>query len=565
MATDHPFQQLFETFGKLAKAHAEKVNLKAREAIKERLSVDLEKGGHCILLKAPRAGHGKTHLLTRLQRELGGSHEFIPIYPLGGSRIDALTVTDDILGSLLRSLPASGGLTVLDLVARSLFSSALQPLVRSGEVPCHDRDGALRALRTRPVETFDFHHPNAVTAHWALENFEQLGPRLSSELSEKNGLSFREVSFWVNALFVFASTPTDNRDRVRALMSTVSEGPLADGDSHGRVVTLLGLMTSMTRVVLVADELEGFSSDETAALRFASFICTLRQSVNRLDVIISINQDVWSSAFLPRLSAGLADRISEVVVELQPLERDEKIAILDSRLPGMGVRILNQLDGESIPSYARGLVRKAAEKFENGELQEKRGELLVLQGGPSPKRVDPPSPPAEFKPDSPKAPVKQDSDFGESVDFASPLDKPQAERVGPGIPTSPREESEAVFTAPASQTISRSAPVVSPGEFSELPEVEIPSAPVKEAPAEASDRIPDSGFQTAVPKESSTLQPEEGFVKEEVQPASVPQSQLAAEPQPVAEQPETTEEKQDAKSDRVDVLLREFRERYGKS
>ena len=65
-----------------------------------------------------RAGHGKTHLATRLQYELGGTHEFIPLHAVGGSRIDASTVLDDTLRRLVRPLPAAAGLTVMDLVVR---------------------------------------------------------------------------------------------------------------------------------------------------------------------------------------------------------------------------------------------------------------------------------------------------------------------------------------------------------------------------------------------------------------------------------------------------------------
>lgn len=359
MRSDHPFQTLFETFGKLPETHSDEVNREARETMKSWLKVPLENSGHCILLKAPRAGHGKTHLLTRLQYELGGSHEFIPLHAIGGSRIDAATVLDDTLRRLVRGLPAAGGLTVLDLVARRLFSASLQPLVNSGEVPCQDREGAINALRSRPIETFDFHHPGAVTAHWARDNFELLGPRLSLELSQVCGLSLREVSFWVDAMFRFSATPIDNPGRVRALAATVFEDPGAEAVAHERLVALLGLLTSLMRVVLVADEIEGFSSDETAALRFASFLGALRQSAERVDVVLSLNEDVWKSAFLPRLSGGLADRLSEVVVELEPLNRAGMIAIIESRSPGAGEKIVSEMEPDTIHTHARGIIKEA--------------------------------------------------------------------------------------------------------------------------------------------------------------------------------------------------------------
>ena len=356
MASEHPFQVLFETLGRVPVAHAEPVNRQAYEVLSEILAVPVEKSGRCILLRAPRAGHGKTHLLSRIQHQLGASHEFVPLQAAFGCRIDAASVTDDTLRRLVRQLPASGGLTALDLVSRRLFASALQPLVASGEVPCQDREGALTALRNRPIETFDFHHPNAVTAHWARENFEVLGQRLSLELAHRVNLPVGAVSFWVDVLFHFAAAPLESSNRVRILAEAAhGEG----GVGMERLEALLGLLTLLMRVVLVADDLEGFSTDETAALRLAAFLGSLRQSVERLDVILSLNRDIWESAFMLRLSGGLADRLSEVVVELEPLTETEMEALLDSRVPGLGRRVLERIDLGSSGTHARGLIRAA--------------------------------------------------------------------------------------------------------------------------------------------------------------------------------------------------------------
>jgi hypothetical protein len=359
MVEEHPFQLLFETFGRLTSPHADPVNFRAGEALAEALAVPLEHAGRCVLLKAPRAGHGKTHLLTRMQLRLGTTHEFIPLHAAQGSRIDARTVTDDALRRLVRPLSAAGGLCVLDLVVRRLFSEALQPLVRSGEVPCQDRDGALAALRDRPVETFDFHQPQAVTAQWARENFGVLGPRLALELAQRIGLSPRETGFWVEALFRFASAPLDQPGRAATLVEAALPDSAGEGVLMERLGGLLGMLTLLGRVVLVADELEGFSTDENSALRLAAFIATLRQSVDRLDVVLSLNQDIWETAFLPRLSGGLADRVSEVMIDLDPLGPNEMVALLNSRAPGLGGEVLEHLEIGSMEHHARGLLRSA--------------------------------------------------------------------------------------------------------------------------------------------------------------------------------------------------------------
>lgn len=531
MSGEHPFQQLFETFGKLPAAHSDSVNGEAREALKGLLMAGADKPGRCILLKAPRAGHGKTHLLTRLQHELGGSHEFIPLHATGGSRIDAVTALDDTLRRLVRALPAAGGLTLFDLVVRRLFSSALQPLVNSGEVPCQDREGALAALRNRPIETFDFHHPAAVTAHWARENFELLGPRLALELSQRNGLPLREISFWVETMFRFAATPIDNPGRARALAATVFDSPSAEAAAHERLIALLGLLGSLMRVVLVADELEGFSADEAAALRFASFIGSLRQSVERADVILSVNQDIWESAFLPRLSGGLADRLSEITVELEPLDRAGMLAIIESRSPGMGEEILAVMGHGGLPSHARGIVRKA-------------GESWGLE--PKPVAVETQLQPVSFSP-----PILQP----EPVIFIEPEPAPtEPEAV---LQYQPPAAPETTFTPPPAD------PLETPTRFSPEAAIAAFNAAVQ----------PETGFMPPVAEETflppAPPQPAPAFVP----PAYIPpvdspfivDTGAESAVQAFKANPDDVEETGGAVStDRVDDLLRQFRERYGK-
>lgn len=628
MSNDHPFQHLFETFGKLPRAHAESVNREAREKMKGWLNVPLGDAGHCILLRAPRAGHGKTHLLTRLQYELGGSHEFVPLHAVGGSRIDATTVLDNTLRRLLRSLPAAGGLTVLDLVARRLFSASLQPLVNSGEVPCQDREGAINALRSRPVETFDFHHPGAVTAHWARDNFELLCPRLSLELAKNNGLALREVTFWVEAMFRFSTTPLDNPGRANALTSAVFDGSNAETVYHERLVALLGLLTSLMRVVLVADEIEGFSSDEAAALRFASFIGSLRQSAERVDIILSVNSDVWESAFVPRLSGGLSDRLSEVVVELDALDEAGMIAILESRSPGNGEQLYRKM--QDAPTYARGLLKAAGEVDGREETPEatamrvpeakpvehgvekqdssttERTVGSIFEKAPEVTPEATPEPPV-YSENTPTATpsadfaIEADPGFDPESGFCTPPDTPEKPRDSAGaavIASQPffsnhptAEEAHGIEQTPVEQPSSWPSPEVSefsaaPAQVTEIEPKEQESMPESQ-PSPIEKEAPQASFaEAASPSEemhSAEQAPGFAFQAAPIQTENdnapfqaTPFPEPEARPQPSAFQavpPVTAPEKQspqdagpdpDPSTDRVDDLLRQFRQRYGK-
>lgn len=577
MANEHPFQILFETLGRVPTAHAESVNRQAYEILSGILTVPVEKVGRCILLRAPRAGHGKTHLLSRIQHQLGASHEFVSLQSAFGCRIDAASVTDDTLRRLVRQLPASGGLTVLDLVTRRLFASALQPLVASGEVPCQDREGALNALRMRPIETFDFNHPNAVTAHWARENFEVLGQRLSLELAQRSDLPVSGISFWVNALFQFASAPLESSNRVRVLAESVHTG---SGVEMERLEALLGLVTLLMRVVLVADDLEGFSTDETAALRLAAFLGSLRQSVERLDVILSLNQDIWQNAFMPRLSGGLADRLSEVVVELEPLTELEMEALLNSRVPGLGRRILDRMDVDAAGTHARGLIRAAGIAWLKA---------TAMDSAPAVPQVAPMETPVAVAP-PPVIPVIAPQPIAEPPVFAAyePVKSPEPVMEWPA----PVVRSPAAVEI-AAEPLAYQPPLESPFQSSDSPSfaeprVGSPPAPEWQEPSEgftANINISPPAYEWSPPVQvepppanfvTPVDPPFQEFAQQTISdptptfsppplanpPPYHPVSEpiFNSPPTPSAVPPPPTPEE----TDRVDDLLRQFRERYGR-
>ncbi|MES2475399.1 MAG: hypothetical protein V4640_06440 [Verrucomicrobiota bacterium] len=610
MAHDHPFQHLFESLTRPPVAHAELVNRRAYEEMAALLAVPTESSGRCILLRANRAGHGKTHLLSRLRHFLGTSHEFIPLHAAAGCRIDAGTVLDDTLRGLLRQLPASGGMTVLDLVTRRLFASALQPLVGSGEVPCQDREGALAALRMRPVETFDFHHPNAVTAHWARENFEILGQRLSQELAQRCGLPMRGIAFWVDALFTFASSPLDHSGRVTTLVDQVNRG--TEGEME-RLEALLGLVGQLVRVVLVADDVEGFSSEEAAALRFAAFIATLREAVDRLDVILSINRDIWESAFLPRLSDGLADRLSEVVVELEPLKPVEMLALLESRTPGLGEQVLERIDLGTSGTHARGLIRAAGVVWMQATAQpavlpEPPAPPLaraIPEPEPRPSILPPPAPQVTANPVMESAVVWPDPAFSPPPPPVAFEPAPYENPIAPAEPVvsaeswsspAPSESvvSESGFLAadplPPVETSSPN-PILSPGshdsgnapEYSpQIPEAQAESPsfvpeefpqqshlhPVAESPFQLAEVNQDArvaaDFQNNPPPAWTLVDATDGVTSSAIEAtfhAVSPTPSNDGDPRNGSDSPLAPAE---ADTDRVDDLLRQFRERYGR-
>ena len=358
MSNESPYSHLFHLFGQQPEQTVECINAAAFQQLMCLLSRPVEAAGRCVLLRAPRAGYGKSHLLSRVQHQLGGSHEFVLLQPVDGYRVDAETALADVLAKLTRVQQGSGGLTAFDVLARKVLAMGLVPLVRSGQVPCQDCEFALAALHNRPVETFDFQHPTAVTAHWTRDNYELLGPRLVVELSQLLDAPMREVGFWVDVMFRYSVTPLDQPGRAGLMVESVSNAVAVS--KVERLSTLLKMLTHLQRVILVADELEGMSANAEAALRLATFVTTLRHGAGRVDIVISVNDDVWENAFLPRLSHGLKDRLSEAEIWLSPMTREQALQLLQSRDSNVTEEQLNALLANGGDLFARGVLRAAA-------------------------------------------------------------------------------------------------------------------------------------------------------------------------------------------------------------
>lgn len=358
--TTNPFDNAFELLGQSPEVSTDSIHAEELDRLVEALSIRAENSGRIVLLRSPRAGFGKTHLLIRLNERVADTHDFIALEPSRGRYLNDELVLDAVLRNFSKMLPDGDGLTYLDKLARRIFAMGLEPLVLSGEVPSHDKESALEAMRNRPAETFDFHNAEASTAQWALSNFTLLGPRLSTELAEQIEARYRPVAWWIELLFRYSSASLEQGNRNGSLFETVFNGEHHEADMHEKLVTLLNLLGLVTSPVLVLDEVEGLSSSPESGLEIVTFLNTLHQSCKKMVLIISVNGDVWQTAFLPRLPCGLKDRLTDIVVDLKPITKKQAIRILRDRAGDRADVLAETIDFDCGVVYPRGIVRSAA-------------------------------------------------------------------------------------------------------------------------------------------------------------------------------------------------------------
>ncbi len=525
----NPFDSTVELFGRRRSPLIDGIHQKQ---FAELVSAIKKPTGSLVTLRAPRAGFGKTMLLSRLQESARGACIFLPVRLADGREVDPLIVLEDLLSRLSEELPAGGGLTRLDIITRKLFALALSPLVYSGEVPCQDRDGAYASLRDRPVEAFDFHFEEATIAQWCTQQFDVLAPRLAGELHRQCGAGSSETLFWLQQLHAFATGIPGQGSRLNGVMNAVFNDERhfrTKSNSQESLSALMCLLNLVESVVLVLDEVEGLASNPDAALRAATFLSSLWEANPRLNVILSINDDVWESSFKPRLPMGLRDRFEDTVVRLDYLEEDEARELITARAGRDGEAVWNRISQNKEELYPRALLKEA------------RGLWEKIQANKSGQAQD-----HQAEPVRAPGPQTGGANFGaETPDFEKPPHAPGQEEP----PTRP------FFSAPQERETPRGAqPSPFTAEYDPPADDKMSYPPYQTQPAANPPTSAFRGTQEAEEKQTPTS----AVGPKPFSPFAEQNEEESRSPFQADEQAEPTSKKE---QDTVDDLLRQFRER----
>lgn len=309
-------------------------------------------GGTVVLLRAPRAGFGKSHLLARLAGELG-DRAFVVAVPFDRERTVQWSA---LLWQVLETfhLGKAKDLTLLDLVARRVFAMVNQRMIVEKQIPCAHPQEALAALEQRFVDLFDFANPGQPVARWFGEHFERLLPFASLATGQIAGLSDDVSAHWLRVLCSYAQGRAEG-DTVRweslrwsvlqpsapALshggMSMVSAGVTGEAAARERVVEFCRIAAGVRPLVLVFDDLDLFHQQPEPVQRIAGFITELRRLLSRAVQVLSVNQDLWAQTFLKSLPSAIEDRLTGNQITLGTTNREEAVQLIRSRIRQAGL------------------------------------------------------------------------------------------------------------------------------------------------------------------------------------------------------------------------------------
>ncbi|WP_395747650.1 hypothetical protein [Prosthecobacter sp.] len=297
--------------------------------IDERQSSAGRTGGQpLLLLTAPRAGYGKTHLLGRLAAAAGGQVVLVPLAFRLEDEIGISAVAVRGLESMARAETAREDWTRLREACAGVCATLVRRLIENGTLPCANPEQALRVLSGDPAEVFDEKGNARLIGEWVRRFEAQLRKPMTEQAMKRVPAIPAALEAWVNAMLNHALDGGMSHVAVlRALAADeANEGP----------VTWLRLLGLWRPVVLLVDHLDAYYRNPEAGLRIASLLLDMSE-MDGVHVVLSLNQDVWQATFGHHLPSAMEDRLTASQMLLRGIGESEAATLLKLRLQHAGI------------------------------------------------------------------------------------------------------------------------------------------------------------------------------------------------------------------------------------
>lgn len=313
--------------------------------IDERQSNAGRQGGQpLLLLTAPRAGYGKTHLLGRLAAAAGGQVVLVPLAFRLEDQIGISAVAVRGLESMARAETTREGWTKLREACAGVCAALVRRLIESGTLPCANVEQAMRVLNGDPVEVFDVDGAARLIGDWIRRHDAHLRKPMTEQAMKRVPAIPAALESWVDAMLNHA---LDGGMSKMAVLRT-----LAADESNEGPVTWLRLLGLWRPVVVLVDHLDAYYRNPEAGLRIASLLLDMSE-MDGVHVVLSLNQDVWQATFGHHLPSAMEDRLTASQMLLRGIGEQEAATLLRMRLQNAGVQAAELREFEAFVDVKR--------------------------------------------------------------------------------------------------------------------------------------------------------------------------------------------------------------------
>lgn len=306
--------------------------------------VALKSGSPLIMLTAPRAGYGKTHLLGRVAAAAADQAIMVPLAFRSGDALTLTTLNRRGIESLHLAGSEMSGWSLLRESSAYIVATLMHRLIQSGQLPCANPTQALGVL-AGPVEAiFNPQGKARMIGEWISKNRETLRGALATLASSELPLQVNSLDAWLGALLELSL------EGGQAGLADMQS--LCSADQETGIPTWLRLLTLWRPVVLLVDHLDGFYRNPKAGVDIATLLMDLAD-FHQVHVLLSLNQDVWQATFGHHLPSALEDRLTNSQVLLRGLTEKDATSLLHLRLEKAGLNSARKAEFEAFVSINR--------------------------------------------------------------------------------------------------------------------------------------------------------------------------------------------------------------------
>ena len=301
-------------------------------------------GGPLILLTAPRAGYGKTHLLGRIAAARANESVMVPLAFRAGDALILATLARRGMESLAQAPAEYPGWSRLRESCAHVVTLLLHRLIDHGQLNCANPSQALKVLEGPVEEVFSEQGKARVIGDWVRKNRDSLKSALAILASKSLPVRAELLDGWLAAML------DQSLEGGQAGLAEMQELALADAEIGTPV--WLRLLSIWRPVVLLVDHLDGLYRNPQAGVTIATLLMDL-VDYHQVHVLLCLNQDVWQATFGHHLPSALEDRLTASQVLLRGLTEADAESLLRLRLSHSGLDEELQKEFESFVSVKR--------------------------------------------------------------------------------------------------------------------------------------------------------------------------------------------------------------------
>lgn len=296
-----------------------------------------QRGAPLMLLMAPRAGYGKTHLLGRIVEQVDKQAAIVPISFRSRDALSLAMVSRRGIDALLESDLEAPGWNRLREASAQVVMLLVRQLIEQGKLSCANPSQALEVLKGPARAIFDSQGQARRIGEWLAAYHDGFSSSLAAMAAQQLPLSVEHLHGWMTALL---------RQSLEGGLAGVAEmQDLCSVDQEVGCPAWLSLLGLWKPVVILVDHLDGFYQNPDAGVKIATLMIDLVDN-HKMHVVLSVNQDIWQGTFGDHLPGALEDRLTATQVLLRALSESDATALLKRRLERTGLSKTERQDFE---------------------------------------------------------------------------------------------------------------------------------------------------------------------------------------------------------------------------